>query len=200
MVALRLLFHLLAHRVKALPQGFTPATAEHFKPQGLCFAKTRSQAASKPLPAHLLLGAAGENRAARYLEKKGYLVLAQNWRAKQLELDLVCKDEDTVVFVEVKTRSVAPSSSPSSPSSAADVDKFPAPLASPESAFSPAKQARLIKAAAAWLSAHNAWSQPCRFDLICIVKNGDHYNLEHYCHVIELSNLVAGGHTAWQPW
>jgi len=50
-------------------------------------------------------GRAGEDRAAAYLEACGYRVLARNVRLPHGELDLVCSDGATLVFVEVKARS-----------------------------------------------------------------------------------------------
>lgn len=50
------------------------------------------------------LGDRGEERARRYLEGKGYVFVAANWRCPAGELDLVMRDGAEVVFVEVKTR------------------------------------------------------------------------------------------------
>ena len=50
------------------------------------------------------LGDRGEERARRFLEAKGYAFLAANWRCAAGELDLVMRDGDEVVFVEVKLR------------------------------------------------------------------------------------------------
>ena len=56
-------------------------------------------------PAHLRLGARGEKLAARYLRRHGFKVLYRNFRGRHGgEIDLVCRDRDTLVFVEVKTR------------------------------------------------------------------------------------------------
>lgn len=56
-------------------------------------------------PAHLELGARGEKLAARFLRRHGFKVLYRNFRGRQGgEIDLVCRDRDTLVFVEVKTR------------------------------------------------------------------------------------------------
>ncbi len=53
------------------------------------------------------IGIAGEFLAARYLAHHGYEILAQNWRTKFGEADIVCRNADgTVVLVEVKTRLV----------------------------------------------------------------------------------------------
>jgi putative endonuclease len=55
--------------------------------------------------AHLRLGTRGEKLAARHLRRQGFKVLYRNFRGRQGgEIDLVCRDRDTLVFVEVKSR------------------------------------------------------------------------------------------------
>ena len=55
--------------------------------------------------AHLQLGRYGENLACRLLEERGYDLLCHNYRHQgRRELDIVCRDEDILCFVEVKTR------------------------------------------------------------------------------------------------
>ena len=55
--------------------------------------------------AHLALGTWGEDQAARYLKRLGWKILRRNFRAPGGgEVDLVCRDGDTLVFAEVKTR------------------------------------------------------------------------------------------------
>ncbi len=52
-------------------------------------------------------GARGERLAANFLKGKGFEVLAQNWRDprdRRDEIDLICRDGEVLVFVEVKTR------------------------------------------------------------------------------------------------
>ncbi len=56
-------------------------------------------------PAHLRQGRRGEKLAARFLRRHGYKVLYKNFRGRTGgEIDLICRDRDTLVFVEVKTR------------------------------------------------------------------------------------------------
>jgi putative endonuclease len=54
--------------------------------------------------AHLRTGQWGEAVAERFLRRHGFRVLARRWRHKKDELDLVVREGDTLVFVEVKTR------------------------------------------------------------------------------------------------
>ena len=54
---------------------------------------------------HLELGQKGEEIACRFLEEKGYQILECNWRFRQAEVDIIAKEKDILIFVEVKTRS-----------------------------------------------------------------------------------------------
>jgi putative endonuclease len=56
------------------------------------------------------LGRLGEDLAAAHLERLGYRLLARNHRTRWGELDLVVTDDETIVFVEVKTRRAGPGS------------------------------------------------------------------------------------------
>lgn len=53
---------------------------------------------------HITLGKQGEEIALQYLKDKGYAILERNWRNCHKEIDIVAKDGDTLVVVEVKTR------------------------------------------------------------------------------------------------
>lgn len=55
---------------------------------------------------HNELGKWGEDEAARFLERKGYLILDRDWKMGKRDLDIVAISEEnnTLVFVEVKTR------------------------------------------------------------------------------------------------
>ena len=68
---------------------------------------TEASCPQKPLPpctAKARTGAEGEEAAAAHLCRLGWKLLARNWRSRQLELDIVAEDGETLVFVEVKTR------------------------------------------------------------------------------------------------
>jgi putative endonuclease len=65
------------------------------------FSRWRSSSKS----GHLRRGARGEKLARRYLKRNGYKILFRNFRGRSGgEIDIVCRDNDTLVFVEVKTR------------------------------------------------------------------------------------------------
>lgn len=65
------------------------------------------QACLRPLqrPAHLRRGSLGERAAADHLKAAGFQILATNYRCESGEVDLVARNRECVVFVEVKTRS-----------------------------------------------------------------------------------------------
>ncbi|MDL2210507.1 YraN family protein [Desulfovibrio sp. OttesenSCG-928-O18] len=140
---------------------------------------------------HIATGASGEAEAARFLTAQGFSLVARNWRpsgkARNLELDLIGKWEASLVFVEVKTRRVK----------AGETEEHPAAIHN----FSPAKQRNMIRAVRAYLTEHDAWSEPCRFDLVCVtLLPGNSPQLEHYRDVIELGQTVDSGDASWQPW
>ena len=64
----------------------------------------RNRSSGSP-PRHLRLGTRGENLACRFLRRNGYKILYRNFRGRTGgEIDVVCRERDTLVFVEVKTR------------------------------------------------------------------------------------------------
>ncbi|MBO7128799.1 MAG: YraN family protein [Prevotella sp.] len=56
------------------------------------------------MAAHNELGKWGEDLAAAYLAKKGYEILERDWKSGHHDLDIIARDEDTLVIIEVKTR------------------------------------------------------------------------------------------------
>lgn len=94
--------------------------------------------------------------AARYLKRSGYRVLYRNFRAPHGgEVDLVCRDRDTLVFVEVKTRRSRA-------------------FASPADAVTRDKQRLIARGALAWLDLLGNPEILFRFDILEIVlDSGD---------------------------
>ena len=97
----------------------------------------------------LITGRRGEDEAARFLRKKGYRILKRNYSCRFGEIDLVARDGDTVVFVEVKTRR----SSSFGPAAEA-VDRR--------------KMGRIKKASEFFLKEFNLTEHAARFDVVCI--------------------------------
>ena len=56
------------------------------------------------MAAHNELGAWGEEQATAYLLHKGYDIIERDWKLGHKDLDIIAKQDDVVVFVEVKTR------------------------------------------------------------------------------------------------
>ena len=96
------------------------------------------------------LGRRGEAIAERYLVAAGMSIVDRNWRCPQGELDLVARDGDELVFVEVKTRSSV---------------AFGHPL----EAITAVKLARLRRLAGAWCEAHPGSWATIRIDALDIV-------------------------------
>ncbi len=113
------------------------------------------------LAKHLDIGNIGEALARTFLEQKGWQVLESNWRWRRAEIDLIAKDGDTLVFIEVKTRST---------------DLF----GKPEEAVTLRKERLLADAASVYMEqiGHD-WA--VRFDVISIIyRNEQHYEIEHF--------------------
>lgn len=99
-------------------------------------------------------GAAFERLAADYLvQEKGFRVLCTNYTCKGGEIDLVCDDQGTLVFVEVRARKD---------------DHHGAP----EETVGGIKRARLLRAARHYLMAELGGDEPaCRFDVVAVEGN-----------------------------
>lgn len=106
-----------------------------------------------------IYGNAGEEQAARYLDREGYTLLARNWRSGHLELDIVADWLGELVFVEVKTRK--------------DEDFAPA-----HTAVTLEKQRHIVQAAHAYMASHRL-DQPYRFDVIALVGAPPSWTLHH---------------------
>jgi len=108
---------------------------------------------------NLELGSVGEDIAVIFLKKKGYSILETNWRYKHKEIDIIAAWRNTLVIVEVKTRSTI------------DLDH-------PEDIVTEKKQKFLINAAEKYVFMKK-FDMEVRFDIIFIIKNFDNYSIEH---------------------
>ena len=96
------------------------------------------------------LGRRGEAIAARHLVRSGLTIVERNWRCPQGEIDLVARDRDELVFVEVKTRSSVA-------------------YGHPLEAITPRKLARLRRLAGAWCLAHPDERASIRIDAVAVI-------------------------------
>ncbi len=100
------------------------------------------------------LGQAAEEAAARFLERTGLLVVARNVRFPEGEIDLVCRQGDCWVFVEVKCRQARWGDAPGA-------------------AVSWSKQRRLIRLAQHYLKSTGRPGARCRFDVVAVTLDGE---------------------------
>jgi len=100
----------------------------------------------------------GENIARTYLESKNCVILAQNYRFLRREIDIIARDGEYIVFVEVKTRTGTH-------------------FGTPAQSVNLNKQKHIISAARGWLLKNKTTLQP-RFDIIEVyrdIKNNKNY-------------------------
>jgi putative endonuclease len=96
-------------------------------------------------------GAAAEELAAQYLAERGLRLIGRNFRVRGGEIDLICRDGATVVFVEVRLRRRSD-------------------YGGAAASITAAKQAKIVMAARHWLARHG--NAVCRFD--CVLLDGEH--------------------------
>lgn len=99
------------------------------------------------------LGERGEQIAVQHLEANGYTIIERNWHCPFGELDIIAKQADVLVFVEVRSR------------------KMESPYESLDEALASVigrKRDRLIRAAHAYVEAHEIFEQEWRLDVIAV--------------------------------
>lgn len=122
---------------------------------------------------HNAVGKEGEEIARRYLERKGYAILEQNYKTRRAEIDLIAQirqglfGKSTVVFIEVRTKSSEL-------------------YGTPEETITKAKRMRLKRNAAAYI--HKVkYNGLYRIDAICVVfrSHGMMPKVRHYENIVE---------------
>ena len=98
-------------------------------------------------------GKAGEELAVRYLKKKGYKVLEQNYTCPVGEIDIIARDKKTIVFVEVKTRRSMS-------------------YGSARLAITPRKQRKISMTALYYLKSNHQMNRGARFDVVTVQSTG----------------------------
>lgn len=99
-------------------------------------------------------GTRGEIIALNYLINKGYTILERNYKNKIGEIDLIAKQGNIIVFVEVKTR-------------------LTRGFGDPLEAINYKKQEKIRKVATFYLIKNRKTNEPCRFDAIAILGESD---------------------------
>ena len=106
------------------------------------------------------LGKYGEDIAAGHLREKGFKIISRNYKDKFGEIDIIARDSETVVFVEVKTRRSYN-------------------FGTPEEAVTNAKQRQIIRLARKYLVQYRLLDEPVRFDVIAIIIKADAPEITH---------------------
>lgn len=109
---------------------------------------------------HIATGDKGEQSAANYLKRLGYKIVATNYRAKTGEIDIIAKDKDCLVFIEVKTRRSTVYGLPSE-------------------AVNYRKQQKIINTAFCFLNQRGITDSACRFDIFEVYLGRDTTECNH---------------------
>ncbi len=108
-----------------------------------------------------ILGKRGEDLAVDELERRGYAVLARRYRTRHGEIDVVARDGETIVFVEVKAKETAD-------------------FGTAAAAVTFHKQRRVVSMAVDYLARNRLTRSPCRFDVVAIDGMGSDTELTYY--------------------
>ena len=127
--------------------------------QYLCSLKSLIAKISIEMTDKQMTGQSGEALAKQFLLDHGYTILETNWRFGHLEVDVIALKDDTLVFVEVKTRASGS-------------------LSAPELSVNMQKQRNIIRAANSYV-VRNQYSYDVRFDIITVVTTPQGPQLEH---------------------
>jgi putative endonuclease len=100
------------------------------------------------------LGKRGEAAAREYLEHRGMRILLQNFACAAGEVDLIGRQRDTLVFIEVKTRTS---------------DAY----GPPQLGVHLQKQRQIVRAAQWYLAEQRMHDVPCRFDVVAVTVSGE---------------------------
>lgn len=106
-----------------------------------------------------ILGAHGERVAARHLRRRGYAIVARNYRGRHGEIDLVALDRGVLVFVEVKTRAQSL-------------------FGTPVEAVDRHKQKQIVKVAREFVREHRLHDRQIRFDIVGLRRRGWRWEVE----------------------
>ena len=117
-------------------------------------------------------GRIGEDRAALFLEQKGFRILTRNYHSRFGEIDIIAENGKYIIFVEVKTREVHS-------------------LVRPLEAVTPAKRKRIAETALLYLQSHPTGLQP-RFDVIAVETSRKDHKIRSMRHLENAFDVSPG--------
>lgn len=116
------------------------------------------------MASHIEFGKKGEDLAVAHLQQQQYEILHRNWTYGRKEIDIVARQGDTLVFVEVKTRS----------------SQF---FGMPEDAVNPRKTDFLQQAASQYMNQNSLQPNAIRFDIIAVTIDATAAGLQEIVHL-----------------
>jgi putative endonuclease len=114
------------------------------------------------------IGQKGENLAADYLQNAGYTVLERNYRCKLGEIDIIARDNDTLVFIEVRSRSSLA-------------------FGLPQESINRRKRHQISKVALEYMIRRKLKNIPARFDVVAVSFEGRKEKVDLIKDAFELS-------------
>ena len=106
------------------------------------------------------IGSIGEEEAIKFLRKLGYMILSQNFYAREGEIDIVAKDKNEYIFVEVKTRIS---------------NKYGKPI----DAVNKIKQKHILETSKYYIYKYGLENKYIRFDIVEVYINGKNKFINH---------------------
>lgn len=106
-----------------------------------------------------LMGGLAEDAACTFLQDQGFTIVERNYRTRAAEIDIVAKEGDTLVFIEVKARNVLSREGP-------------------REAVGWAKQKKIILGASFFLREKGLDNIRVRFDVVALYKENDSFKIE----------------------
>lgn len=113
-------------------------------------------------------GKFGEDLAARFLKKQGYKIICRNYRTKFGEIDIIAKDTDIIVFIEVKSRRTST-------------------FGHPKCSITHEKQKRISKTALYYLKTTDQSNASARFDVVTVNSHNKKTDVEIIKNAFELA-------------
>lgn len=109
---------------------------------------------------HLVLGAAGEEAVAHYLQERGWVIRERNFKVPEGEIDIIARKDEVLAFVEVKSRSAL--------------------YFNLSQVILPAKQRKIMKAARRYIFNERCRDMVYRFDIALLEQKRDAWDITYF--------------------